>query len=1114
MEDVGARLKRKFKKFLIFSIGPVLIIFVVLMLLPSILIETVVSQIDDLSIYERECPELVHTYLMDNYEEFERKVKSYCNDPNFLNFIAGMEFDNAYSKLVYGGTDTYSQKELKGNAKGVQDQNASWVSEDNGQYKAKSVLETIEEYKKKGVSDENININDEYLLGYGESAGLKDNTVPFNEWIKASYYNIPFYYHWNSAKGYGTDNNVFSWKQDPFGYWTFAMQKDFIDLFYTSEDTWNGTSSAGAPYSLLSYTDYLKMDLMKAKNTNPNKKNAPYAIMEAPFCYKQEVVDGIFEKVFRLVKGQDTYSQYTMYTMMNTKYTDSDYNGVAGISDDMYMFDWFKEKQGKKTNYETYLSNLSNNEKNTYGKRELIINSEVSKWKNSFAEYFAKEIYYEYPNRQYIMDWFMDTANREKKIAFLQRSFYAMATGSSFDADFEETYSIKDGTLVNDLTGKVVGAAQVQDYSFTNVRITNVTTKESGLFGFGTKYDTTQITKFSELQKMFNESANIVRVSYVADLNFTINGKAVTLNDIPFTYGRNGDSDTQCTLYFNKAIDGNSNVITAEKLGQIFDENMTWDSLYYKSNSNEDGSNVLDGCKSNLKSWQFDVNMKGTKETLTYEDFSKGGMEELLKKQLSDDKSLANVSGLFTGKVEGTRKLSFSYSDHSFLTYDVAEKSDANGNLSGVNIEIYTYYPDLSKYDEGEYRVAYGFETEGAITEAYKLLQYWQENGTLDGVSGAVDFEQLYVSLDEKWAKNGYVTSSSDLETFIVNMLMELESQSNWSDVHNARCGSEADITVGIMQWYHGRAHNILKRICKKDKAFAKATLGDALYVKITKETGWTSFTQDEILKVQNLLGSDVGIEVQKLQYAEDISGYIKIAQSKGLTNSSVIAYYCNLYHNRPASADEVLAQFFAERGNDVAPDSVDRLYAISMQNSAFTSMEGLIKRHTNAYEKCKTLVDVKQTFASSGTGKVSRAAVKYAMSQCGAIYSQSLRDQKGYYDCSSLVYRAYKSAGFDITGKGTTASAIKHWCDENAEMVDISSAEAGDLLFYADPAVDTYYSRDNHVTHVSMSIGDNKLVEANSSKGIVTTRDVGYYEKYVVGVYRVKTKAKSEKKK
>ena len=80
--------------------------------------------------------------------------------------------------------------------------------------------------------------------------------------------------------------------------------------------------------------------------------------------------------------------------------------------------------------------------------------------------------------------------------------------------------------------------------------------------------------------------------------------------------------------------------------------------------------------------------------------------------------------------------------------------------------------------------------------------------------------------------------------------------------------------------------------------------------------------------------------------------------------------------------------------------------------------------------------------------------------------------------------------------------------------MVDISSAEAGDLLFYADPAVDTYYSRDNHVTHVSMSIGNNKLVEANSSKGIVTTRDVGYYEKYVVGVYRVKTKAKSEKKK
>lgn len=1112
MEEVE-KLKKKFKKFLIFSAGPALVIFIILMLLPSILVQTVLSCIDDLSIYEKECPELVHTYLMDNYEEFERRIKSYCNDPDFLNFVAGMEFDNAYSKLVYGGTDTYTQEELKGNAKGVQGQTASWVDENKGKYKAKSVLETIEEYRELGISDENIKINDEYLLGFGESAGLDEETVSFPEWIKSSYYNVPFYYHWNSAKGYGTDNSVFSWKDDPFSYWTFATQKNFVDLFYTSEDTWNGTSSASAPYSLLSYKDYLNRNLTEQKNTNPNKKKAPYTVMEAPFCYKQEVVENIFEKVFRLIKDQDTYNRYTLYTMMNKNFTDADYNGSAGISDKMYMFDWFNEKTGKQTNYEKYLKSLNSSEKRAYGRRDELINSEVSAWKNSFAEYFAKEIYYEYPSRQYIMDWFMDTSDKDKKIAFLQRSFYAMATGSSFDADFDETYTIKDGVLINDLTGKAVGMGEVDNFSFSNVRITDVTTKRDGVLGFGTKYDTTSVDKFSKLQKSFNENEDIVRVSYVADLSLTINGNSVTVNDIPITYGRNADSDSQCTLYFNKATNEKNGTVTADALGALFDENMIWDDAYYKSNAAEDGSNILDGYKSKLKGWQFDINIKNSSDALTYEDFSKNTIEAMLNAQIESKDGKDKFAGIFTGKVEGKRTLSFSYSDHSFLTYRVSKKKNEDGTLNGVTIEIYTYYPDMSKYDESEYRVAYGFETEGAISEAYKLLQYWQDNKTLDGVSKVVDFSELYVSLDEKWAKNGYVTDSSDLLTFISNMLMELESRNNWSDVHNARCGQESDITVGIMQWYSGRAHNILKRMCKKDKDFAKKTLGNELYEKITKKTGWTSFTQDEILKVQDLVGSDIGIEVQKEQGKEDMAAYIKMAQDgKGLTNSSVIAYYCNLYHNSPTSANKVLDAFLSQNGNDSAPDSIDKLYQLSMQNDTFTSMEGLIDRHTKAYNMCKGLVDVKQTFNTSGSSGVAKAAAKYAMSQCGAIYSQPLRDQKGYYDCSSLVYRSYRNAGLDVTGKGSTASNILQWCEENGEQINIDNAASGDLLFYADPAVDTYNSRYKHITHVSMSIGGGKLVEANSGKGIVTTRDVGYYEKYVVAVYRVKTKSNKKK--
>ena len=181
---------------IIMSLFGGIIMPVICVMIITVLIVNQFGKIFDVEQYEQECPELVKLFLEERYEEFEAKIKQYVNDEEFISFVCDSEFDNGYTKLVYGGTPAYTQAELKGNYKGVQEQKADWVSYKKNKYYAKSVLETIEGYIDKGVSVDKIKINDEYLKGYKEASGYGSNdSMPFKKWINNSYYVIPFYYH-------------------------------------------------------------------------------------------------------------------------------------------------------------------------------------------------------------------------------------------------------------------------------------------------------------------------------------------------------------------------------------------------------------------------------------------------------------------------------------------------------------------------------------------------------------------------------------------------------------------------------------------------------------------------------------------------------------------------------------------------------------------------------------------------------------------------------------------------------------------------------------------------------------------------------------------------------
>ena len=112
------------------------------------------------------------------------------------------------------------------------------------------------------------------------------------------------------------------------------------------------------------------------------------------------------------------------------------------------------------------------------------------------------------------------------------------------------------------------------------------------------------------------------------------------------------------------------------------------------------------------------------------------------------------------------------------------------------------------------------------------------------------------------------------------------------------------------------------------------------------------------------------------------------------------------------------------------------------------------------------------------------RNVVAFALSKVGYPYSQAYRDSGNYYDCSSLAYYAWQSAGVSIMYEGSnTAASEGKYCYDNNLLVEYDAMQPGDLIFYS-------YERNGRfmdISHVAVYVGDGKVVEAaNSRIGVV----------------------------
>ena len=107
-------------------------------------------------------------------------------------------------------------------------------------------------------------------------------------------------------------------------------------------------------------------------------------------------------------------------------------------------------------------------------------------------------------------------------------------------------------------------------------------------------------------------------------------------------------------------------------------------------------------------------------------------------------------------------------------------------------------------------------------------------------------------------------------------------------------------------------------------------------------------------------------------------------------------------------------------------------------------------------------------------TNQTQKAVASFVLSKVGYPYSQPLRNSGKAFDCSSLAYYAWKSAGVDISfGGGTTAAAEAEGLKD--KTVKEENMQPGDLIFYSY----TTNGRYKNISHVGIYVGNGKMVEA-----------------------------------
>jgi len=156
---------------------------------------------------------------------------------------------------------------------------------------------------------------------------------------------------------------------------------------------------------------------------------------------------------------------------------------------------------------------------------------------------------------------------------------------------------------------------------------------------------------------------------------------------------------------------------------------------------------------------------------------------------------------------------------------------------------------------------------------------------------------------------------------------------------------------------------------------------------------------------------------------------------------------------------------------------------AISGFLSMFTTTEEIVNDEQSEDEIDAIIASI------SSMDDTQKSVVMYALSKVGCDYSQEDRTSGTAFDCSSLAYYAWQSAGVDVSfggGGPPCAADMALMLEENGMALGTMDLQPGDLVFYGGEANGRYMG----IYHVAIYVGNGMCVEAlNTSYGVVYQR-------------------------
>lgn len=233
---------------------------------------------------------------------------------------------------------------------------------------------------------------------------------------------------------------------------------------------------------------------------------------------------------------------------------------------------------------------------------------------------------------------------------------------------------------------------------------------------------------------------------------------------------------------------------------------------------------------------------------------------------------------------------------------------------------------------------------------------------------------------------------------------------------------------------------------------------------------------------------TDVDIEAAKRK--AQLSGMFRALSDRGTDRERAVEDYRKIGFTY---TEEMYLQL---SGNDTVPEDWQEEMAPLMEElieeeAEFTEETGTDDgADEKAWEPVNALDAGRYAWATGSTEELPVAldAARAAQKRLGFPYSQPRRDSGIAYDCSSLVYWAYRDAGVNIDPVNChTAASIAEYLEGTGRGVDAGDLKAGDLIFYSFKQNGRY----KNISHVAMVCDGGLMVQASSTLGRVVMSEI-----------------------